>query len=344
MAVDGSAAADAARRRSVSMTGSGRAAARILRPSLHAITRFGLYIALLVAIAVFGALRPDAFLTVTNALSILTLAAPLMIVSLGLTIALVMNEIDLSIGSMMGLAGAFCVVLMSHLGVPWPLAMLCTVLLAVAVGITTGTMVTHGGANSLIISLGMATFLTGIEFTLTNQRTIYTGIDEGFIALGQSEILGLNAQIWIAGILALICFLALEKTEMGRYMYATGSNAEACRLAGVPVRTLRISAFVFSALGAAMAGLLLTAQSASSFVNVGLPYLLPAFAAAFLGSTVSPKGQFTVAGTVAAVLFIGVIQSGLTMLQLSTGSINLSQGGMLIAAVLLSRLGQRSGK
>ena len=255
-----------------------------------------------------------------------------------------MNEIDLSIGSMMGLAGAFCVVLMSHLGVPWPLAMLSTFVLAIIVGISTGTMVTHGGANSLIISLGMATFLTGIEFTLTNQRTIYTGIDAGFIALGQSEVLGLNAQIWIAGGLALVCFLALEKTEMGRYMYATGSNAEACRLAGVPVRTLRVSAFVFSAVGAATAGLLLTAQSASSFSNIGLPYLLPAFAAAFLGSTVSAKGQFTVAGTVAAVLFIGVIQSGLTMLQLSTGSINLSQGGMLIAAVLLSRLGRRSGK
>ena len=344
MTIEGSAAAGATRRRSASSTGSGQDTAWNLRSHLQSVARFGLYFALLIAIALFGALKPDAFLTITNALSILTLAAPLMIVSLGLTIALIMNEIDLSIGSMMGLAGAFCVVLMSHLGVPWPLAMASTFLLAIAVGMTTGTMVTHGGANSLIISLGMATFLTGIEFTLTDQRTIYSGIDEGFIALGQSTILGLNAQIWIAGTLAGTCFLALEKTEMGRYMYATGSNTEACRLAGVPVRRLRISAFVFSALGAATAGLLLTAQSASSFSNLGLPYLLPAFAAAFLGSTVSPKGQFTVVGTVAAVLFIGVIQSGLTMLQLSTGSINLSQGGLLIAAVLLSRLGRRSGK
>ena len=337
-------AAGAASRRSMAVTASGRAAARIVGSRLHHVTRFGLYIALVIAIAVFGALRPDAFLTLTNALAILTLAAPLMIVALGLTIALVMNEIDLSIGSMMGLAGALCVVLMAHWGVPWPVAMAATILVAVVAGATTGIMVTHGGANSLIISLGMATFLTGVEFTLTDQRTIYAGIDAGFIALGQSRILGLNAQIWIAGALALICFLALEKTEMGRYMYATGSNAEACRLAGVPVRTLRVSAFVFSACGAAIAGLLLTAQSASSFSNVGLPYLLPAFAAAFLGSTVSHRGQFTVVGTVTAVLFIGVIQSGLTMLQLSTGSINLSQGGMLIAAVLLSRLGRRSGR
>lgn len=306
--------------------------------------RYGLYIALAFSTLLFSALKPEAFPTLTNALSVLTLAAPLMIVTLGLTIALIMTEIDLSIGSMMGLAGALSVVAMSFWGLPWPVAVLLTFAVTLLAGFATGSMVTFGGANSLIISLGMATFLTGIEFSLTNQRTIYQGIDSGFISLGQSVIFGLNAQVWIAGGLALACYLLLEKTELGRYMYATGSNPEACRLAGIPVRRLRTLAFIFSAAGATIAGLLLTAQSASSYSNIGLPYLLPAFAAAFLGSTVSEKGQFTVAGTVAAVLFISVIQSGLTMLALSTGTINLAQGGLLIAAVLLSRLGQRTGK
>lgn len=322
---------------------AGRSSARLTRRSLISLLRYGLYIALLLSIALFSALKPNAFPTVTNALSILTLAAPLMIVALGLTIALIMNEIDLSIGSVMGLSGAFCVVAMSFWGLPWPVAIAMTIAVGASAGVATGSMVTLGGANSLIISLGMATFLTGIEFSLTNQRTIYQGIDPAFISIGQSAILGLNAQVWIAGVLAALCYVLLEKTELGRYMYATGSNPEACRLAGVPVQRLRIAAFVFSALGAMIAGLLLTAQSASSYSNIGLPYLLPAFAAAFLGSTVSDKGQFTVAGTVAAVLFISVIQSGLTMLALSTGSINLAQGGMLIAAVLLSRLGQKAG-
>lgn len=302
--------------------------------------RYGLFLALLGAVIFFSILKPQAFFSSTNAFSILTLAAPLAIAALGLTIALVLNEIDLSVGSMIGLGGAFAIYLMSFWSVPWMLAIVLALVLAVGVGLLTGFIVAYGGANSLIITLGMATFLTGIEYSLTNQRTIYTGIDEAYIALGQSQLLGVNLQVWIAAGIAIVAWVFLEKTEAGRYMYASGSNPEAAFLAGVPVRRLRIAGFIVVALCATVSGVLLTAQSASTFSNAGQPYLLPAFASAFLGSTMSPDGQFTVVGTLIAVLFIGVLQTGLTMLQLSTGSINIAQGGLLIAAVLLSRIGK----
>lgn len=304
---------------------------------------YGLFLALLLAIGVFSALRPDAFFSTTNARSVLTLAAPLLIASLGLTIALAVNEIDLSVGSMIGLSGALAVCLMSFYDVPWVLAITASLILGVIVGLVIGALVSFGGANSLIITLGMATFLTGIEFSLTDQRTIYTNIDPSYIAIGQSYLLGMSVQVWIAAAIALFAWLLLEKTETGRFIYAIGANPNAAYLAGVPVNKLRIFGFVCVAVTASIAGILLTSQSASAFSNAGQPYLLPAFAAAFLGSTMSPDGRFTVVGTVIAVLFIGVIQTGLTMLQLSNGAINLAQGGLLIIAVMLSRLGRSKG-
>jgi ribose transport system permease protein len=134
----------------------------------------------------------------------------------------------------------------------------------------------------------------------------------------------------------------LERTEIGRYMYAIGGNSEAARLSGVRVRSLRLLGFVIVAFSAAVVGLLLTSQSASYAPNLGISYLLPAFAAVFLGAAVFRPGEFNVLGTVIGVLFLGVIQTGLTMLNLQTYMINLVQGGILITAVLVSRLGQRS--
>lgn len=305
---------------------------------------WGLLIALCVVVCIFSILRPNAFFTSTNALAILTLAAPLAIAALGLTVALVMNEIDLSVGSMIGLGGAFAVCLMSFWDVHWFLAIVLAFTLAIAAGMATGAMVTFGGANSLIITLGMATLLTGIEFTLTDQRTIYSGIPAGYVAIGQSYMFGVNVQVWIALLVSLIAWILLEKTETGRYMYATGSNQEAAYLAGIPVARLRMCGFIIVAVCATLAGILLTAQSASAFSNAGQPYLLPSFASAFLGSTMSRDGRFTVIGTLVAVLFIGVIQTGLTMMQLSTGAINIAQGGLLVLAVLLSRIGKKGSK
>ena len=258
---------------------------------------YGLFAALVAAIALFSALRPEAFFSTANARAVLTLAAPLMIASLGLTIALAVNEIDLSVGSMIGLGGTLAVCLMSFYGVPWLLAIAAALLLAVAAGLIIGALVSIGGANSLIITLGMATFLTGIEFSLTDQRTIYTNLDPAYVAIGQSYFLGMNLQVWIAGAIAACAWILLERTETGRFIYAVGANPNAAYLAGVPVNRLRIFGFACVSVCAAVSGILLTSQSASAFSNAGQPYLLPAFASAFLGSTMSAEGRFTVFGT-----------------------------------------------
>jgi ribose transport system permease protein len=303
--------------------------------------RYGLLVAFLVTIGIFSAVRSSTFPTWRNAESILTLAAPSLIIAVGLTVVLVMQDFDLSFGGMIGLAGGAVTAFMVKDGWDWHLAIVVVLAIGVVAGALNGYMVAYLGGSSFIITLAMGTVLTGVEFGLTNQDTVYDGIPSGFTQIAQGELLGLSNQIWIAAVIALVIWLLLDRTELGRFMYAIGGNPEAARLSGVRVLRLRMLGFVIVGLAGAVVGILLISQSASYAPNGGTSYLLPAFAAVFLGAAVFRPGEFNVLGTVIGVLFLGVIQTGLTMLDLDTWVINLVQGGILIAAVLISRLGMK---
>jgi ribose transport system permease protein len=317
-------------------------APRSRRSAIDLASRYGLLAAFLLTILFFSVAKPDVFPTGRNAESILTAAGPSLILAVGLTVVLVMQDFDLSIGAMIGLAAGAAENFMVQNGMGWVAGVLLVLLIAVAAGVANGYMVAFLGGSSFIITLAMGTVLTGVEFGLTNQDTVYTGFPTAFADIAKGEFLGLSNLIWIAAGVAVVIWTLLERTEVGRYMYAIGGNPEAARLSGVRVRYLRLVGFVIVAVAAALVGLLLTSQSSSYAPNAGISYLLPAFAAVFLGAAVFRPGEFNVLGTVVGVLFLGVIQTGLTMLNLETYLINLVQGGILITAVLVSRLGQRT--
>ncbi|MBS1878702.1 MAG: ABC transporter permease [Actinobacteria bacterium] len=302
-----------------------------------------LLVAFLVTIGVFGALRPSSFLTVDNLKSILTQAAPLMVVAVGLTVVLTMQLLDLSFASTIGLCGALAIVLMSQHGISWQLAVLIALAAGAACGLLNGILVSYFGGTALIITLATGTIFTGVEFAVTGQQTIIGGVPlkYGEIA-NHTALFGLTNQVYIAAVIAVLGWLLLAQTEFGRYMHAIGGNQEAARLSGIRTRELKALGFVIVGLGAAVAGILLTSSASSSTPQVGAPYLLPAFAAVFLGSAVFKLGQFNMPGTVIGVLFLGVIQTGLTMLNLTTDVIYIVQGSILVVAVLLSRIGSGS--
>lgn len=303
------------------------------------VSRGGVVVALVVVVAFFGIARPEAFLSLDNLTAILQQAAAPAILAIGLTVPLALGEFDLSIGSMVGLGGASAVALMSLHGLSWPAAVLIALLVGVLVGLVNGAFISYLGASSFVQTLAMGVILLGVEYLFTNQQTLYSGIPEGYTALGQSTGLGgVNIQIWFALVVAVLAWLFLDQTETGRRMYAVGGNPDAARFAGVSVKRLRVVGFIIVAVAATITGILVTAQGASSSPNAGVPYLLPAYAAAFLGSATFRPGTFNVPGTVVAVLFLGVIQTGLQMLQIPTAWINIIQGGVLVAAMLISRL------
>lgn len=321
-----------------------RTAGRRRRPAGELFSRYGVLIVFLATIAFFS-LHPssrDSFPTWENWKTMFALAAPLAVVSLGLTIVLVMRDFDLSIGATVGLGGATAVALMSYEHVSWGLALAASLAMGAAVGAVNGYLISYLRAPSFVITLAMTTIVIGVEFAITGQTTIYSGVDPSYQWIGQDRpFLDINAQVWMAAAVAIVVYLLLDQTETGRYMYAIGGNPEAARLSGIRVRELKLAGFVLVGLSAAFAGIILTAQAAASNPTQGVAYLLPAYAAAFLGSTMFRQGEFNVLGTIVGVLFLQVIQTGLTMLQLDTDVINVVQGSILVAAVLLSLVGKR---
>jgi ribose transport system permease protein len=312
------------------------------RPATHSVvTRFGVLGAFVITCIVFAALKPNTFVTSANVTQILTQAAPLAALALGLTIVLSMGDFDLSVTAMANLAGAVAVALMSEHGWGWPVAVIVGLVVAVIVGAGNGVIIAYAGASSFIVTLAAGTILTGAEYTFTHQATLFANIPHGYVAIGQGTIAGINYTIIIAAVLFGLVYLLLDRTELGRRMRAVGGNPEAAHLAGIDVRRLRLVGFIIVAVCGAVAGFLVTAQASSSTPDQATSLLLPAFAGAFLGSASFRPGEFNAQGTLLGVLFLSVIQNGLTVLSASPSVIDIVQGVILILAVVLTRIGRR---
>lgn len=315
------------------------AAARATRAHWRSIVaQYGVIASLVVAIVVFSVLRPQTFPTLDNFQNILVQSAIPIMLATGLTLVLVMGEFDLSFAALGGLAGALAVSLMSLHGTDWRLAVVAGIAVGCLAGAVNGFLVAYLGASSFIITLAAGSVLTGLEYLITDQKTIYSNIPLGFVQFGQDRVLGLGWLLIVAVLIAAVVALVMKYTETGRYMYAVGFNPEASRLAGIKVKRLRFLGFLFLGAAAGLGGIMISAQAASNFPNSAQPYLLPTFAAAFLGSAAIGRGRFTIQGTVFGVFFFQVVQTGLTMMSLPTWVVNVFQGLVLAAAILISRL------
>jgi len=213
-------------------------------------------------------------------------------------------------------------------------------------GVLNGILVAYVGTPSFITTLASGVMLVGLELAITGPGTTFISggeeIPRAFRDLGIGEpLLQIKSPVWIAIGLAILLWLLLAKTEVGRFMYAIGGNPEAARLSGIPVKFLRAAGFVAVAACAFCAGMVSSARTGSHVSGVGSSLLLPAFAAAFLGATMSKRGQFNVLGTVVGAVFLQVVESGLTFMGYDQDVKNIVKGGILIAAMLLGRAGAK---
>ena len=308
---------------------------------LELVSKYGVLFALLASVVIFSALKPDVFFTWANMRAIFAQVAPLGVLAFGLTIVLAMGDFDLSIAGMVGLGSAVTLSLIATDGLPSELAILIALGVGVAGGLINGVLVAYAGASSFVITLAFSQVFQGAEFQISGQKTIIEGIPKAYseIANGTGPF-GIANQFYIMLGVMLVLYLLLEQSKVGRQMYATGGNREAAHLAGVRVRELRLSGFVIVAVCAVVAAILISAQQSSYSPNMGQSYLLPSFAAAFLGAAVLKPGRFTILGTLVGALLLEVIATGLIQLSLSSAAILLIQGAILAIAVLLSRLGR----
>jgi ribose transport system permease protein len=254
---------------------------------------------------------------------------------------LVAGQFDLSIGYLVSMSGILCTNLIIR-GFPVALAILVTVVAGVVVGFVNGFLVTKLHINALVATLGTGSVLVGLNYSVSGgaPQDVSTKVP-GFLQLAIGDLLGIPRLVYYMVAVAAILWVVLNKTDFGRDIRAVGGNAEAAKLAGVRVARVVSFAFVISAIGAAISGILLAATIGSGQATGGDAYTLSAFAAAFLGSTVMREGQFHIVGTLVGVITVAAGFNGLALIGVPSYAQFLFQGLLLIAAVAFSSIGRR---
>lgn len=300
--------------------------------------RFGLILVWLAVIALFGAMRPDAFLTWSNFSSIFGSEAVLVIVTLALLIPLTAGDFDLSVAQTLTFVSMLTAILSARMGVPLgyiiPIVLLCGAL----VGVVNGLITIYFRVHSLIVTLGVGTFLHGITLWMSDSQTI-SGVSRALMQyVIIQRLFGIPISFYYAIIIAAVVWYVLSYTAFGQQLLFTGRGREVGRLTGVAVGRVRVAAFVASGVMGAIAGILYTGTTGSANPNSGTALLLPAFAAAFLGATCIKPGRFNAWGSVIAVYFLVTGINGLSVLGFRTYVHDLFYGGALVVAVMVSQL------
>lgn len=300
--------------------------------------RFGLVLVWLALIALFGALRPDTFLTWSNFSTIFGSEAVLVIVTLGIIIPLTAGDFDLSIAQTLTLVSMATALLDARLDVPLWIVLPIGLGIGALVGLINGAITLYFRVHSLIVTLGVGTFLHGITLYIGNSQTI-SGVSPVLMEwVIIQRIFGIPIAFYYALGLAAAIWYMMSYTAFGQHLLFTGRGREVGRLSGVSVNRVRLTAFVMSGVLGAIAGILYTGTTGSANPSSGTFLLLPAFAAAFLGATCIKPGRFNPLGSVIAVYFLVTGINGLSVLGFRTFVQDLFYGGALVLAVMVSQV------
>jgi ribose transport system permease protein len=295
--------------------------------------------ALYVFVVIFGVFSlwvPETFLAGDTWKALLDSQAVTALLAIGLVIALSAGVFELAIGVELGFGAILVAWLLSKQGVAIGPAVALTVLAGAVIGLVNGLLVVKARIDSFIATLGMSSVLLAMIAWVSSSQQIL-GLSEGFQDIGTTEILGITLPVYIMLVTALAVWYVLDRTPLGRRIYATGGNIEAARLAGVRTELVMVGCLVACAAIAACAGILVSSRLGTGDPTIGPAYLLPAFAAAFLGSTQFRGGRFNVWGTVVAVY---VLAAGVKGLQLAGAPIwipDLFNGVALLIAVGMAK-------
>jgi ribose transport system permease protein len=299
------------------------------------------------AILIFLTIQlPDTFLTARNLINISQQLSMLAVVAATMTIVMVMNDFDLSVGSMASLAGIVAAVLFAA-GFPVWVGLLAALSVGLLGGLFNGFLVSILGILPFVATLGTLTVFSGTAFLMSDGKTIFgRDIPEGFSGFARAGIEIGDMKIPFLTLTALavilVCWFILEQTNFGRRLYAIGGNREAAHLAGIRVKRLRLMAFALTGLGAAGAGLMYAARVASANPTQGSGLMLDAIAAVFLGMTMSRQGEPRVLYTLVGVLMLGVLDNGLTQLRVDSYVREILVGLIVISAVAIAAFSKRN--
>jgi ribose transport system permease protein len=305
------------------------------------VQRYGLLVVWALVVAVFGALVPESFLTLDNLSAILGSQAVAAVLTLGLIIPMTTGDYDLSVAFNLTLSAMILAVL--NVNYHWPIGPAIVVALGagVVVGLVNGFVITYFGIDPIIVTLGMGTFVGGVVLWISSSNTI-SGVSpalvKGVIGI---RFMRIPLEFYYGLFVCILIWYVFEFTRAGRLLLIVGRGRSVARLSGIKVTRVRIGALIASGLLSAVAGVLYAGTSGAADPVSGTQLLLPAFAAAFLGSTTIMPGRFNPWGSLVAVYFLVTGITGLQMLGVQGFVVDLFYGGVLVLAVVLSQIARR---
>ena len=291
---------------------------------------------------VLGIVRPN-FFKYENLLSVSGVAAYTAIFAFGELLVILEGGIELTIGSTIGLSGVIACMLITKLSMPIPIACLITLLAGALVGAANAFLVNFIGLPPYIATMGMSQVIKSVALLVTDARPVM-GVGADYIWIGKGTLLKIPVCVWILIIVAVALGLFLKKTVPGRQLYAIGGNPEAARFSGINVIKLKSFAYITAGCCSALAGIIISAKLGSAQGATGAGYESDAIASTIIGGTSFTGGIGTVFGTVIGACIMAVIRNALVLLAVSPYIQSMIIGLIIIIAVTIDTLRQRSAQ
>lgn len=305
--------------------------------------KYGILVVLVLLVVLFSIASP-AFLSVTNLFNVARQVSMLGIVAVGVTFVMISGGMDLSVGSQMALVGIIGAELMVNLGVSPVLAVILCILTGTFVGLLNGLTAIRLNVHPLIVTLGSMTIIKGVSFIISGGLPVF-GFPKSFSIIGQGYLGVVPIPVIIMLLITLLGSFILNKTYIGRYIYALGGNEEATRLAGVNIKGLKVFMYSLSGFFTGIAGIIMLSRINSGQPNAGAGYEFDVMTAAVLGGVSIKGGEGKISGVFVGVLIIGILSNGLILMNIGEYYQNVVKGLVLLLAVALDGIeGSRKRK
>ena len=303
----------------------------------YIISTYGIIIALIALLAVVSIMNKN-FWVFRNIINILRITSINGLLAIGMTLVILTGGIDLSVGAIMGTAGMVSAYFAREtMGLPMIVAVSAGLAVGFLCGIINGLLISRLNVPAFVGTLGMSSIATGITYIISDAKPI-SKLTSSFKFLGTGAFLGLPIPLWIIAVIAIAAFLLLYRLPIGRYIFAIGGNEEATFASGVSTKRVKFSVYVFSALLAALSGVIMTARVSSGVVTTGTGYETEAIAAVVIGGTSLAGGKGRLWGSLVGVLVLTILNNILDLLAVNSYLQLVFKGIIIICAVLIDSL------
>ena len=306
---------------------------------IRSLGQYGIFVAFVVICFILSLITPQ-FLTVSNWTIIVTQVSINALLAFGVTFVIITGGIDLSLGSIVAVAGIVAAMMAHPDTYPVIVPIVAGLLAGVFVGAFNGFVITKSKIAPFIVTLGTMTIGRGLALILSKGRPI-SNLSDSFNFIGGGNIFGIPFPIIVLVVAFVTCAIILKKTILGRYIYAVGGNEQAAKAAGINVNQIKMAVYSICGLLSGLAGILLTSRITTGQPNAGAGFELDAIAAAIIGGTSTSGGTGTMTGTLIGALLIGIISNGLDLLNVTSYYQQVVMGVIIIGAVVLDSWNQK---